>query len=164
MRQLLTLILFFLLSSCRTEKEMHIIPRGYVGWVVIAFKQKDGVNIVRKNGFRVYEIPENGVLKVKEDSNDGVFEESDILFLQCKGDNSYDTLKFFTGWITENRFKKQRIELEPSKVIVQAPGVLGGEAVNNSGGYFYFVGQIKDSMFAEKSYEAFLIKANNIIK
>lgn len=57
---------FILFINCkRTENTVTLIPDNYVGTVKIWFNQKNGIEEKYEKDKRVYEIPENGVLKTK---------------------------------------------------------------------------------------------------
>lgn len=60
-----SIILFF--SSCfnQAEPEIHLIPKDYTGPVIIIFDDKQGVPAKYENGNRVYEIPQDGVLRTQ---------------------------------------------------------------------------------------------------
>lgn len=59
-------ILLFL-SSCvnKAEPEVHLIPKGYKGPVIIIFEDKQGKPEKYEDGKRVYEIPADGVLRTQ---------------------------------------------------------------------------------------------------
>jgi hypothetical protein len=54
-------------SSCSLTpiNGIYLIRKGYTGDVIILFNQPDGVIPEVENGFYVYKIPEDGILKVK---------------------------------------------------------------------------------------------------
>jgi hypothetical protein len=49
----------------QAEPETHLIPKGYKGYVIIIFDEKNGVPEKYENGSRVYEIPSDGVLRTQ---------------------------------------------------------------------------------------------------
>lgn len=55
------------LNSCvrHAEPEVFLIPRNYVGVVVVVFDQRNGAARKYSEGRRVYEVPENGILLTK---------------------------------------------------------------------------------------------------
>lgn len=55
----------------RAEPEVHLLPHGYEGPVLIVFDQPDGEPATYRNQTRVYEIPSDGVLKSQFGPNDG---------------------------------------------------------------------------------------------
>jgi len=57
----------FFLSSCinQAEPETHLIPKGYKGYVIIIFDEKNGMPEKYENDSRVYEIPSDGVLRTQ---------------------------------------------------------------------------------------------------
>jgi hypothetical protein len=56
----------------RAEREIHLIPAGYEGPVVVVFGDSTGAAERREGGARVYEIPASGVLRTRFPANDGV--------------------------------------------------------------------------------------------
>ena len=85
---LLILFLVFFASCQSTEKEIHLIPEGFVGRVMIFFERDDGSPEKYENGARLYEVPENGILKTTFDLNEGFQQLNDIQFFYVneKGD------------------------------------------------------------------------------
>lgn len=59
------LSLFFFISCSKTENTLTLIPEGYTGTIKIWFNQKNGIEEKYEGEKRVYEIPENGILKTK---------------------------------------------------------------------------------------------------
>jgi hypothetical protein len=61
----LTFLLF--LTSCfsQAEPEIHLIPKGYRGPVIIIFDQKNGSPEKYEDGSRVYKVPADGILKTQ---------------------------------------------------------------------------------------------------
>lgn len=62
--------------------ELHILPKNYIGRVVILFNQKDGKDKNFINGKKVYNIPDCGYLKTK--------------FLRPKGELGIPESQYFT--------------------------------------------------------------------
>src|SRR5687767_10881838 len=66
-----TMVTFFslllFLSSCmnKAEPEIHLIPKGYKGPVIIIFEDKQGEPVKYEDGKRVYKIPLDGVLRTQ---------------------------------------------------------------------------------------------------
>ena len=58
-----------LVSGCvqlpRAEPEIHLIPKGYVGWVTIAFGAANGQAAAYEGDAHPYRIPSTGVLITK---------------------------------------------------------------------------------------------------
>jgi hypothetical protein len=59
------LSLFFCISCSKTENTVTLIPDGYTGTIKIWFNQKNGIEKKYEGEKRLYEIPENGILKTK---------------------------------------------------------------------------------------------------
>ncbi len=57
--------LFFITSCTTTENTVTLIPEGYTGTIKIWFNQQDGTEENYEGEKRVYEIPENGILKTR---------------------------------------------------------------------------------------------------
>jgi hypothetical protein len=60
-------------SSCiiKAEPEAYIIPYRFQGIVYILFGKKNGIPVKYENNRRVYEIPNDGILKTQFTTNDG---------------------------------------------------------------------------------------------
>jgi hypothetical protein len=64
MKMIFGFILSLMLIGCnKGEEEIFVIPKNYTGYIVIIYNQKGGVKPKYENNKRVYEIPENGILK-----------------------------------------------------------------------------------------------------
>lgn len=61
------LSLMLAVSSCfnQAEPEIHLIPKGYKGPVIIIFDEKNGKPEKYEDGSRVYEIPKDGILRTQ---------------------------------------------------------------------------------------------------
>lgn len=68
-----TVLIAFYFTSCinSAEPEMHLLPKNFQGYVIIVFDDQNGQDEKYEDGFRVYEIPSNGVLKTKFKSQHG---------------------------------------------------------------------------------------------
>lgn len=60
-----------LCSQQMAEPEIHLIPAGYMGNVYIFHNVPDGVPLKREGRARVYEIPEDGILRSQSPENPG---------------------------------------------------------------------------------------------
>jgi len=65
-----TLVLSVVLSSCG-EQEVVVVPDNYKGYIVVIFNQKNGEPIKYEEGKRVYEIPQDGILKTQFEPDEG---------------------------------------------------------------------------------------------
>ena len=53
-------------SSCTSGRNIHfVLPDGYVGRFEVVLDEVNGADVKFENGRYTYEIPENGVLRVK---------------------------------------------------------------------------------------------------
>ena len=57
----------FALWSCvsKGEPEIFIVPKDYIGYLIVVFNQASGYPIRYDGKKRVYEMPENGILKTQ---------------------------------------------------------------------------------------------------
>ncbi|MEO6047230.1 MAG: hypothetical protein ABIQ57_07130 [Candidatus Kapaibacterium sp.] len=73
MKALISLIAFVVLTSCnKSEQDVVVVPKNFKGYVLVIFNQKNGAAPKYEDNKRVYEIPENGILKTQFESNYGV--------------------------------------------------------------------------------------------
>ncbi|MBK8484760.1 MAG: hypothetical protein IPL31_10570 [Saprospiraceae bacterium] len=70
---LFSFILSVILSSCNAngEQEAIVVPKNFKGYIMVIFNQKNGTPIKYEGKKRVYEIPQNGILKTQFKPNDG---------------------------------------------------------------------------------------------
>ena len=72
MRVIINLIVCLVLTSCNQgEAEIVIVPKDFIGRILIVYDQDNGVEPLYKDGKRVYKIPGNGILKTKASPNPG---------------------------------------------------------------------------------------------
>jgi hypothetical protein len=73
---MIVLVFFLLLvTGCdmqTIEPEIHLIPKGFVGQIVLYFDSPDNALQKRENQARVYEIPPNGRLHTAFPPNPGI--------------------------------------------------------------------------------------------
>ena len=98
------------------EKELYIIPKDFKGTVFIVFNVKDGTPKKYLNGYRLYEIPSDGVLFTQFGSNTG---ESPIDNIQYKYIRDNDTLS-----IKEHLLTKDTTSASPQIFLVRT-GMFG---------------------------------------
>ncbi len=66
------LLIGLVLTSCdKGESEIVIVPRNYIGRILIIYGQANGISPLYQGGKRVYKIPSNGILKTKFAPNPG---------------------------------------------------------------------------------------------
>lgn len=70
---LFSFILSLMLNSCNAtgEQEVIVVPKNFKGYIIIIFNQIDGTPVKYEGKKRVYEIPQNGILKTQFNPNDG---------------------------------------------------------------------------------------------
>jgi hypothetical protein len=85
-----------ILFSCndRAEKEIYVLPKGFIGRVVIFYNQIQGSPIRYKNKHRMYFIPDNGLFTTQFGINDGfhAFNGDDEVFCTDDGNGIYTNL------------------------------------------------------------------------
>jgi hypothetical protein len=81
-----TLVLSVILSSCG-EQEAVVVPDNYKGYIVVIFNQKNGDPIKYEGKKRVYEIPQDGILKTQFEPNDGWRESSEFYYEKIAPEN-----------------------------------------------------------------------------
>ena len=63
-------------SSCFVLKYsgdgIYLFPRGFTGYVLIFYGVPDGVELQTEDGIWVYDIPPDGILKVKDKASPGI--------------------------------------------------------------------------------------------
>jgi hypothetical protein len=66
-------IIVFVLTSCsQGEQEVIVVPKKFKGYILVVFDQKNGEPIKYVGAKRLYEIPQNGILKTQFKSNEGL--------------------------------------------------------------------------------------------
>jgi hypothetical protein len=79
---ILTACLLQVQCKNKVEGEIHLIPKGYEGPVIIVFNQKTGKPVKYENGSRVYEIPASGVLKTQfKEQEEGYISMDEVKYL-----------------------------------------------------------------------------------
>lgn len=94
----LIIIIAFYLGSCinRAEPEMHLIPKGYQGYVIIIFEDPNGQAEKYEDGFRVYEIPTNGILRTKFSRQNGWIANGKLKYYHTDGKNKTEIKEALT--------------------------------------------------------------------
>jgi len=123
----------------RAEAEMHLIPDGYVGPVVIAFDREDGEPKKYENKTRIYGIPPNGVLKTRFPKNDGT--NHVWKFYYIKADGAKRELPYFLDLRDVPAGNKDAIAIY-SLGSMSAPSNRGASDRNL---FTYVVGKVSDS-------------------
>jgi hypothetical protein len=66
------MVLVSVIQEPRAQSEIHLIPRGYTGWVAVAFRAPNGEPATHEGAARLYRIPASGVLLTQAEPNRGV--------------------------------------------------------------------------------------------
>ena len=116
---LIPLILLFALFSCKkSEREILVLPKGFKGYVIVIFNQENGTPINYKDRSRVYEIPQDGVLRTQFPTNGGWGDFPIFYYGSISPENqlpqviSNETIlgiKGSTGSIRKNSFSDERV-------------------------------------------------------
>lgn len=122
-------LIIFTSSSCRShDRELHLIPEGFLGKVVILYNQDDGVPIeYDKEGRRVYRIPESGILQTKATPNPGGFIGSDLNFYYV-GENGEKLNKI--PWVD---LKREVERMKQKDNTITDPAVIRAYGQHNKG-------------------------------
>jgi hypothetical protein len=76
MRIIFLIIISSFLFKCKylqkTENEVFVLHKNYIGLVIVVFNQKKGVKSYKKNNYRIYKIPKNGILFSQSTENTGI--------------------------------------------------------------------------------------------
>ncbi len=98
------------------DKEVHIIPNGYIGLITIIYAQPIGIpeeyDSLRR---RVYRIPINGILHTQFTKNPGCFSLKDRVFYYADS-AQLKQLDWFTGINPKYRDIKKSIEDYPDSI------------------------------------------------
>lgn len=132
---MLTAVLF-LSFACRQKKidEIYLIPRGFTGNIAVVFDVKQGEKEVLENGWRVYRIPEDGIL-ITQASYNSTFHNEKYFFVD--GDERVP----ITGVIYGDAQELQWFGLSDNDVFVRINGAVGG--ANRPNYSLHYVGNRK---------------------
>ncbi|HDZ38751.1 MAG TPA: hypothetical protein ENH62_10755 [Marinobacter sp.] len=81
----LTCLFAFMVTACAGSKnvrepEMYLLPENYTGSVYVVFDVNKGQAPEYNRDYRVYRLPESGVLLTQMPMNEGVIEEEKVKF------------------------------------------------------------------------------------
>jgi hypothetical protein len=122
-----TLLAFFYLdyfALSRGEEEIHLLPEGFEGPVVIVFNKSDGQPKEYERKKRVYRIPPNGVLKTQFAESSGTWKWRNAEYFYVGKDGSRAPIPY-------DPFKK--LPADSTRIEVQANSVGTGEAKRRDG-------------------------------
>lgn len=96
------------LGSCKfAEDSIWLIPEGYVGPVIIIFNQPEGAPKKYENGKRVYEIPENGILRTRFGPNNGIQKH---WYFYVNADGNRTPIEYIDQWeINERKYSPEKV-------------------------------------------------------
>lgn len=137
----------------RAEPEVHLIPGGYTGPVIIAFDIEGGAPEKYEDGKRVYEIPSRGVLETQFSPNPGSHQQWKFYYVSKKGDRSpipYDVRNF------------KNFPIEKDKTVVFSIHMVSTPSSQTEKEKFFFtyvVGKVADAAYLiKKQHETSLMK------
>lgn len=134
-------ILLYMLSACNSmTPEKHLIPEGFTGRVVIFYGRKDGQK-EKEGKFRLYRVPNDGIVKTKYSLNKGWINDSiDMAFFYVNNKNYQSKIEFSNG---SNSHK-----FDSNDVIVHDYGIVGtGEFGDFEYVTFYEVDTFKNMIY-----------------
>jgi len=89
------LVVMFFSSCFWGEKEVYLIPQGFEGPVIIMFDESDGQQVKYEEKKRVYEIPEDGIMRT-----------------QFKDQDKYVDMEFYYSDESGNRNPIEDVEIQ----------------------------------------------------
>jgi len=101
------------------KEAVYLIPEGYVGSVVILFDQADGVTPDIENGFAVYNIPRDGVLRVNTSAVYSV-DELNYFYVDQAGNRTEITPVYPSSQASEGDGKKTYKQIPPNDPTIYA--------------------------------------------
>jgi hypothetical protein len=108
----------------RPEKELYLIPEGYIGNVIVIFNQPDGEKTDYEDDRRVYKIPKTGVLFTQFKDEEGIINQ-EYYYVSPNGQRRklgvLDNRDFNEEWTTE----KNPHEPPRDSLAVFNPGIMG---------------------------------------
>ncbi len=84
---ILAMLSLMLFSCDNGEQEIIVVPKDYTGYVLIIHNQEDGSPAKYSGEKRVYEIPENGILKTQFKFNHGWREFAEYYYENIGSEN-----------------------------------------------------------------------------
>jgi len=119
----IVLLMFF---GCNTsEQEIIIAPRDYKGYILVIFNQENGQPIKYEGKKRVYEIPQNGILKTQFSINSGLGEPPIFYYEKIAPESRLPSSMFYefetlpidtvvgfegaTGSVRKNDYNEERV-------------------------------------------------------
>jgi hypothetical protein len=81
-----------MLTSCTNgEQEVIVVPKNFKGYIIIIHNQKNGMQKKYEGKKRVYEIPQNGILKTQFNVNDGWQQFAEFYYEKIAPENKLST-------------------------------------------------------------------------
>ena len=86
---LFSILLTFGMIGCNFagEQEMIVVPRNFKGYIIVFLDQKDGKPMKYSGSKRVYEVPQNGILKTQFKYNEGWKEAPEYYYERIAPEN-----------------------------------------------------------------------------
>ena len=126
-------VLVLSLASCFFLKYprngIYLVPKGYVGDVIVVYGQPDGVELETENGLFVYRIPSDGILKVKNPGYAGIVNTS-YFYVDEEGNRERIEYLRITGdrdpqGLPQNKYGNISIDDLENRIFVMNAGGLG---------------------------------------
>ena len=95
MKVINVIIFVCIIAGCtpKAVKEKYRIPYGFKGQIFIFFSKEDGMAKKYENGYRVYDIPANGILKTQFDPNYGYQNVGEYVYMYVDSSSTEIVLK-----------------------------------------------------------------------
>ncbi len=102
-----------LFMSCvkKSEKQIYILPQGYIGKVILFFDQADGKAKEYEGDFRVYKVNPNGILKTAFPPNDGELKDPDKNCMFYYIDSAGKRFQLAVRWAENEKIKVDSIQV-----------------------------------------------------
>lgn len=121
----------------KAAKEKYRIPYGFKGQVFIFFNRVDGTEKKYENGYRIYDIPTNGILKTQFKPNYGYQNVGEYIYIYVDSSGKEMVLK---------TYERDDTTIAPREIYVTAQETGSGGIKNEYTYQTFYVKTIKDSL------------------
>jgi hypothetical protein len=100
------LILFFLFGCSENyQPEKIYVPKNYIGWLYVIYNQREGA-FESDGGYRVYHIPQSGILLTQYGVNQGWVGKNQIQIYRELYDSKFEQIPNAIDYVIDSTFKK----------------------------------------------------------
>lgn len=139
MKAIFLILLFCMTAGCtpKAEKKKYRIPYGFKGQVFIFFNRADGAEKKYENGFRIYDIPTNGILKTQFSPNFGYLTKGEFIYVYVDSLGNETELK---------PYARDNFNVDKNEVYITAEETGGGGVKNEYQYETFIVKTVSDSL------------------